>query len=252
MSDTIEEDNGPEQSGSGIHNTSQEVDSVDMIRDIRGLVLKSRILVKSMQEEVDAEKISLGMTVSRVIPKYYQHYVDQFLKDYASFGSIAELSLRRRFLTMVGYGSDEQIEPDSTLVKCVSEVTLEAERRLDIYFDQQQRDNRWTENGHLGATYKSIKSAPWPTRQDILGLKVMITDILKKCKTEADSPDSSHTLIALYKMLDLALQTLVLMDCVQFQRGLAARLDVSLIYLRQLSKVYSTTDSCPSYQTTDD
>jgi hypothetical protein len=105
-------------------------------------------------------------------------------------------------------------------------TVTEAEHKLNVFFNQQQTGNRWRENGHMDTLYKNIQKAPWPTKQDILEMKVMTTDALKRCYLVTDMKVEQKVHRAeLREILNMALQTLVLLDCVQFQKGLAARME---------------------------
>jgi hypothetical protein len=218
---------------------SDGADSKAIIKNIRGLILGSKMLVQSMKPDTVASANQLPVLCDDGMVKIYQKHIADFLKAYTSFESVASLSLRERFLEILGYTSDECTVPYKILLECTTTLLLESDRELDIYFNRQQSGDRWRENGHLGAIYKSVRNAPWPTKQDILEVKVMTTDSLKVCCQEIDTPEqqASHT-EALNQGMDLALQTLVLLDCLRVQKGLAQRLDVSLIYLRERGNMH--------------
>lgn len=239
MTDTPSECDQTECCDLGNPVASDGADSKAIIKNIRGLILGSKMLVQSMKYDSVASSSQLPVLCDDGMVGIYQKHIADFLKAYTSFESVASLSLRERFLEILGYTPDECTIPYKIMLECTTTLLLESDRELDIYFNRQQVGDRWKENGHLNATYKSVRNAPWPTKQDILEVKVMTTDSLKVCCQEINTPEqqASHT-EALNQGMDLALQTLVLLDCLRVQRGLAQRLDVSLIYLRQRGNMH--------------
>ncbi len=222
--------------------------------------LEFRSLADMTQYDPTSE-ISMSLPSCKEIEMLCKIGIDRFLRKYASPKSIASLSLEKEFLQIIEYPQLQELFKGAPLLikhrelhRILKDITLsvlsEADNKLDTFFDQQQNGNRWKENGHLESSFKSIRRAPWPTKLDILEMKVMTVHGLRQCGCEFKIPgEYTDHQVELYSTLNTALQIIVLVDCTQTQIGLAARLDASLTYLRQMGRHYRKPMPCSSFTT---
>ena len=214
---------------------NEVADAISMVNNIRGLISDSMVLVQDIQTEMNVGAVQ--PPISAGTNKFYKEKIEAFLRTYSCAEGRVVTSLSGDFLISLGSHPKDQPIPYLALVRCTYVTVTEAEHKLNVFFNQQQTGNRWRENGHMDTLYKNIQKAPWPTKQDILEMKVMTTDALKRCYLVTDMKVEQKVHRAeLREILNMALQILVLLDCVQFQKGLAARMETSLLCLRELGR----------------
>lgn len=222
-----------------------EIDCMTLARDIRKLITNSKSLITKVRTELDAAAAPASDDDEG---REYLEMVNQMIRDFELIRTDTPVALQNEFLKVLGYDPSKKKIPYPTLIECTTKLVKESEEKLVKYLDRQfslGSDNRTASEtdpesesvgeGGPNKIEKPGRYISWPSEQDILGILKMIRKELELCEKKEETEMVSECIHTcdLYQTMNIALQTLVVLDCIESHDRLISRLDTSLMHLRR-------------------
>jgi hypothetical protein len=220
-----------------------EIDCMTLARDIRNLITKSKSLITRVTTELDT---AAPLASDDNEGREYLEMVNQMIRDFELIRADTPEALQNEFLKVLGYDPSKKRIPYPTLIECTTKLVKESEEKLVKYLDRQfSLGSDEKTSSEAGPESEPVsKDSPnkiekpgryisWPSEQDILSILKMIRKELELCEQGTGTVSVCAHICDLYQTMNIALQTLVVLDCIESHDRLVSRLDTSLTHLRR-------------------